>query len=61
MEGPVTVASDLVSVKSFMKWSIKKIDLFQQALDLATEAAIMYANAMVEAGADVIAIADPDP
>ena len=59
MEGPGTGASDLVSVKSFMKWSIKKIDLFQQALDLATEAAIMYANAMVEAGADVIAIADP--
>jgi [methyl-Co(III) methanol-specific corrinoid protein]:coenzyme M methyltransferase len=59
MEGPITVASDLVSVKSFMKWSIKKTDLFEQALDLATEAAISYANAMVEAGADVIAIADP--
>lgn len=59
MEGPVTVASDMVSIKSFMKWSIKKTDLFEQALDLATEAAIIYANAMVEAGADVIAIADP--
>lgn len=59
MEGPITVASDLVSVKSFMKWSIKKTDLFEQALDLATEATIAYANAMVEAGADVIAIADP--
>ena len=59
MEGPITVASDLVSVKSFMKWSNKKTDLFEQALDIATEAAIAYANAMVEAGADVIAIADP--
>lgn len=59
MEGPITIASDLVSVKSFMKWSIKKTDLFEQALDLSTEAAIAYANAMVEAGADVIAIADP--
>ncbi len=59
MEGPVTVASDMVSIKSFMKWSIKKTDLFEQALDLATEAAIIYANAMVEAGADIIAIADP--
>ncbi|HIH75276.1 MAG TPA: MtaA/CmuA family methyltransferase, partial [Methanosarcina sp.] len=28
MEGPITVASDLVSVKSFMKWSIKKPELF---------------------------------
>ncbi len=59
MEGPITVASDLVSVKSFMKWSIKKTDLFEQSLDIATEAAIMYANAMVETGADVISVADP--
>lgn len=59
MEGPITVASDLVSVKSFMKWSIKKIDLFEQSLDLATEASIVYANAMVEAGADIISVADP--
>ncbi|AAM07721.1 TPA: MtaA/CmuA family methyltransferase [Methanosarcina acetivorans] len=59
MEGPITVASDLVSVKSFMKWSIKKPDLFEQSLDLATAASIAYANAMVEAGADIIAIADP--
>ena len=59
MEGPITVASDLVSVKSFMKWSLKKTDLFEQALDLVTEAAIMYANALVEAGADIISVADP--
>lgn len=59
MEGPVTLASDLSSVKSFMKWSIKKPDLFEQSLDLATAASIAYANAMVEAGADIIAIADP--
>jgi [methyl-Co(III) methanol-specific corrinoid protein]:coenzyme M methyltransferase len=59
MEGPITVASDLVSVKSFMKWSLKKPELFEQALDIGTEAAIAYANAMAEAGADVIAIADP--
>jgi [methyl-Co(III) methanol-specific corrinoid protein]:coenzyme M methyltransferase len=59
MEGPITVASDLVSVKSFMKWSIKKTDLFEQALDMATDAAIMYANAMAKAGADVISVADP--
>ncbi|MCQ1535550.1 MtaA/CmuA family methyltransferase [Methanosarcina sp. KYL-1] len=59
MEGPITVASDLASVKSFMKWSIKKPDLFEQVLDLATEATIKYANAMVEAGADVISVADP--
>jgi [methyl-Co(III) methanol-specific corrinoid protein]:coenzyme M methyltransferase len=59
MEGPITIASDLVSVKSFMKWSLKKTDLFEQALDIATEAAVMYANALVEAGADIISVADP--
>jgi len=59
MEGPITVASDLVSVKSFMKWSLKKIDLFEKALDISTEAAIVYANALVEAGADIISVADP--
>jgi [methyl-Co(III) methanol-specific corrinoid protein]:coenzyme M methyltransferase len=59
MEGPVTLASDLVSVKSFMKWSLKKTDLFERALDLATDATIIYANAMAEAGADIISVADP--
>ncbi|HII02327.1 TPA: MtaA/CmuA family methyltransferase [Methanosarcinaceae archaeon] len=59
MEGPITVASDLASVKSFMKWSIKKPELFEQVLDLATEASVIYANAMVEAGADIISVADP--
>jgi [methyl-Co(III) methanol-specific corrinoid protein]:coenzyme M methyltransferase len=59
MEGPVTLASDLASVKSFMKWSIKKPELLGQVLDFATEATIAYANSMVLAGADVISVADP--
>jgi len=59
MEGPVTLASDLSSVKSFMKWSLKKPELFEQILDFATEATVAYANAMVEAGADIISVADP--
>lgn len=59
MEGPVTLASDLSSVKSFMKWSLKKPELLEQVLDFATEATISYANSMVLAGADIIAIADP--
>ena len=59
MEGPVTLSSDLASVKSFMKWSIKKPELLGQVLDFATEATIAYANSMVLAGADVISVADP--
>lgn len=59
LEGPITLASDLSSVKSFMKWSLKKPDMFEQILDFATEAAVIYANAMVEAGADIISVADP--
>lgn len=59
LEGPVTLASDLASVKSFMKWSIKKPELLRQVLDFATNATVAYANAMAIAGADVIAVADP--
>lgn len=59
MEGPVTLASDLVSVKKFMKWSIKDPATFQKILDFACDACIVYANALVEAGADVISVPDP--
>ncbi|WNY27783.1 methylcobamide:CoM methyltransferase MtaA [Methanolapillus ohkumae] len=59
MEGPITLASDLCSVKSFMKWSIKKPDDLKRVIDFANVAAIEYANLMVEAGADIICIADP--
>src|SRR5690606_19353287 len=59
LEGPITLASDLASVKSFMKWSIKKPDLLRQVLDFATDATIAYANSMVLAGADIISVADP--
>lgn len=59
LEGPATLASDLVSPKSFMKWSIKKPDNFDAIMDFATDACIEYANGMVDNGADVICVADP--
>ncbi len=59
MEGPVTLASDLASVKKFMKWSIKKPEDFEAMLDFATDACIEYANALAANGADVICIPDP--
>jgi [methyl-Co(III) methanol-specific corrinoid protein]:coenzyme M methyltransferase len=59
MEGPVTLASDLASVKKFMKWSIKDQEAFQTILDFSCDACIQYANALVEAGADVISVPDP--
>ncbi|MCS3923422.1 methylcobamide:CoM methyltransferase MtaA [Methanosalsum natronophilum] len=59
MEGPITLASDLCSVSKFMKWSIKKPEEFEKLLDFATEAAVKYANGLVENGADVICVADP--
>jgi [methyl-Co(III) methanol-specific corrinoid protein]:coenzyme M methyltransferase len=59
LEGPVTLASDLASVRSFMIWSLKKPELLRQVLDFATDATIEYANSMVVAGADVITVADP--
>lgn len=59
MEGPVTLASDMVGVRSFMKWSIKKPEALQKVLAAATDAAIRYADLLADAGADVICIADP--
>ncbi|MDW7731620.1 MAG: methylcobamide:CoM methyltransferase MtaA [Methanolobus sp.] len=59
MEGPVTLASDLASVKKFMKWSIKAPEDFQTILDFACDACIEYANALLDAGADVISVPDP--
>lgn len=58
-EGPVTVASDLLEVTTFMKWSIKKRDVVKQYLDYANKAVIDYANAMFAAGADVFSLLDP--
>jgi len=59
MEGPVTLASDLASVKKFMKWSIKKPDDFEAILDFATDACIEYANLLLDSGVDMICVADP--
>ncbi|MCD4703863.1 MAG: MtaA/CmuA family methyltransferase [Methanosarcinaceae archaeon] len=59
MEGPVTLASDLVSVKKFMKWSIKKPQDFETILDFATDACIEYANILVDNGVDIISVPDP--
>ncbi|WP_407355835.1 methylcobamide:CoM methyltransferase MtaA [Methanolobus sp. WCC5] len=59
MEGPVTLASDLASVKKFMKWSIKAPEDLNTILDFACDACIEYANALFDAGADVISVPDP--
>lgn len=59
MEGPITLASDLCGVKRFMKWSIKDKASYNAILDFATDACIAYANALADAGADVISVPDP--
>ena len=59
MEGPITLASDLCGVKKFMKWSIKDKAAYNTIMDFATDACIAYANALADAGADVISVPDP--
>ncbi|MDG6243526.1 MAG: methylcobamide:CoM methyltransferase MtaA [Methanolobus sp.] len=59
MEGPVTLASDLASVKKFMKWSIKAPEDLNTILDFSCDACIEYANALFDAGADVVSVPDP--
>ncbi|MHC1605550.1 MAG: methylcobamide:CoM methyltransferase MtaA [Candidatus Methanofastidiosia archaeon] len=58
-EGPVTVASDLLEITTFMKWSIKKRDAVCEYLNYGAKAVVKYANALLDAGADVFALLDP--
>ena len=58
-EGPATVASDLLEVTTFMKWTIKQRDAVADYLDYACKAVLAYAQALLDAGADAFALLDP--
>lgn len=56
--GPFSVAANLVGISALLKASLKKPDSIVPYIEAATETAIQYANAVIEAGADVIVIED---
>ncbi len=58
-EGPATVASDLLEVTTFMKWTIKQREAVSDYLSFACESVLAYAQALLDAGADAFALLDP--
>jgi len=59
MTGPFTLACYLAGIEPMLKGLIRKPDKFMGFIELSTEVGAIYAQALVEAGADVISIADP--
>lgn len=58
-EGPVTIASGLVEVTTLMRWFVREKEALVNYLDFGKDAMIKYANALINAGADVFAVLDP--
>ncbi|KYC44723.1 MAG: Methylcobamide:CoM methyltransferase MtaA [Candidatus Methanofastidiosum methylothiophilum] len=58
-EGPVTIASGLVEVTTLMRWFIREKEGLANYLRYGTDAMISYANALIDAGADIFAVLDP--
>ena len=54
MIGPGTIAADLVEVEKYLKATFKTPDKLPPFLDFAEKAGTIFANAMIEAGADII-------
>jgi [methyl-Co(III) methanol-specific corrinoid protein]:coenzyme M methyltransferase len=59
MTGPFTLACYLRGIEPMLKGLIRKPDKFRGFIELATEVGAIYGQALMEAGADVISIADP--
>ncbi len=59
MEGPYTLAGHVVGIEKLLKWSLKQRDDVSRVVEVTSKANIDYANALVDAGADVICVADP--
>jgi len=58
-EGPTTLASDLIGAEKFLMSFIKKPDYVSNVIEASNEVCKEYAYALIEAGADVICVADP--
>lgn len=57
--GPISVASSVMEPTNFYKELRKKKDIAHEYMTFVTEENIRFANAMIEAGADIITISDP--
>ena len=57
--GPVSTASSVIEPVNFYKELRKKNEIAHEYMTFVTEETIKFARAMIDAGADVIAISDP--
>jgi [methyl-Co(III) methanol-specific corrinoid protein]:coenzyme M methyltransferase len=60
MTGPFTLACYLSGIEAMLKGLIRKPDKYLGFIELATKVGAIYGQALIEAGADVISIADPN-
>jgi len=59
MTGPFTLAGHLGGIEPMLKGLIRKPDKYRAFIELTTRVGSEYGRALVEAGADVVSIADP--
>jgi len=59
MTGPFTLAGHLSGIEPMLKGLIRKPDKYRAFIELTTRVGSAYGRALVEAGADVVSIADP--
>jgi len=59
IEGPLTLAGHLVGIEKLMLMTIKQRDAVVKVVDTCTKANIEYTKALIDAGAEVIAVCDP--
>jgi len=57
--GPFTLACYLAGIEPMLKGLIRKPDKYLGFIELATEVGAIYGQALKDAGADIISIADP--
>ncbi len=58
-EAPITLAGHLIGAENLMRWLIHKRSEVRDLLEKTTEANIIYAEALLEAGADALNPCDP--
>jgi uroporphyrinogen decarboxylase len=57
--GPLTLAGEITGVKNFMKILIRSAAFGQKILEFTTQVSKRYAQALVEAGADIVCMLEP--
>ena len=59
IEGAYTLAGHIMGIENLLKWSIRQRDNISKTMEFTTRTNIEYSKALIDAGADIICIADP--